>query len=658
MKNKVYIIFLLVSVVSFGQRKFAADRYFKDLAYVKSAKLYKDIYQKGDTSKLVIKRLADSYYLNNKTEEAEKWYTKLFTLYSKDTIDIESYFRYAQSLKINGNYKESDKWLLKFRTKNNQDSRGLKLIEQKNYLENFATDKNQYRSVHNLSINSKYSDYGGFVINDTVYFSSTRPRTFNSIEKKYHWNHKPFYNIYKAKVVRFDNEKNISFTDLENVKKLKGVNTKYHDANAVITKDGKTMYFNKDNGFKRRRLNKENLIRLKLFKAEKVNGEWKNIKELPFNSNDFSSGHPALSPDEKTLYFTSDRPGGFGEEDIYQVSINENGTYGEPKNLGKEINTEGIEMFPFMTKDSTLFFSSNGHIGLGGLDVFKSNLISDTFQKPTNLGAPLNSKLDDFSFIIKEDENIGFVCSNREGGKGDDDIYSFERFKAITPVKVVEDCKQFVKGYVSNSKTGERIPDVTITLYNEKDVKLSQTQSKINGDYAFNFDLGCSKKHYIKIEKTGYNPNQKIFVTSSISAETVVPLDIETIDELIVEDNGLLKIKIGIIYFDLDKFFIRDDSANELNKIVVLMTKYPKMVINIESHTDSRSKDEYNLELSNNRAQATRKYIISKGISPNRINNAAGFGETQLINKCSNGVTCTEAQHQLNRRSEFIILKI
>ena len=650
MKNKIFILFLLVSVVSLGQRKYAADKYFKDLAYVKSAKLYKGIYKSGDTSKEVLSRLADSYYFNNKTVESEKWYKELFNLHDKDSIDSESFFRYAQSLKSNGNYKESDKWLLRFREVNNIDSRGLKLAEQRNYFDELSKDKNYYRSIHNLSINTKYSDYGGFIKGDTVYFSSTRPKTFNSIERKYHWNQQPYYNIYKAKEVKFDNEKNINFIELENIQKLKGVNSKFHDANAVITKDGKTMYFNKDNGYKNLRKNKNNLIRLKLFKAEMINGEWTNITELPFNSNEYSVGHPALSPDEKTLYFVSNKPGGFGKEDIYQITINLDGTFGEPKNLGKEINSEGVEMFPYMSKDSTLFFSSNGHIGLGGLDIFETKLKEDnSFSGIANLGKPINSKKDDFYFIVNKEKKTGYFTSNREGGKGDDDMYSFVLKEKVKP------CNVKIMGQVKDAVTNRILPRSSVTLYDENKVKVD---SLIVGDDAkFEFILPCNQNYTLIGFKRYYKPHDQVFYTkASTGVLTTRKMDLRLNDDFRYSDKLEMIINIKPIYFDTNKSVIRSDAAIQLDKVVAVMKKYPEIGIRSSSHTDAIGRASYNERLSDRRAQSTVAYIISKGIDPSRIT-GKGFGETQLTNGCKDGVKCTPEEHQLNRRTEFVIIK-
>ncbi|GAA4112358.1 hypothetical protein GCM10022393_10760 [Aquimarina addita] len=388
-----------------------------------------------------------------------------------------------------------------------------------------------------------------------------------------------------------------------------------------------------------------------LKKEERGKEVWTDIKELPFNSEDYSVGHPAVSPDGKQLYFVSDMPGSIGATDIFVVDILDNDEYSQPRNLGNQINTYGREMFPYITKEK-LYFASDGHLGLGGLDVFESYYrVNNYFEIPVNLGSPLNSKLDDFGFIVKEDKNTGFVCSNRKQGKGDDDIYSFERIP-------IEKCSQNVFGHVSNNKTGERITDVKVLLFTSSGEQIQETTTDINGDYNFITPFDCAEKYKIVAKKQGYSSNDKEFKTARQTGKTEVPLGLDTVSELIVEENGLLKIKIGIIYFDLDKSSVRNDASVELNKIVLLMLQYPNMVIKIESHTDSRSPEDYNLALSDRRAKSTKAYIVSQGIVSDRIESAIGYGETQLINTCSNNVPCSESNHQLNRRSEFIITKM
>ncbi|TVZ55677.1 WD40 repeat protein [Lutibacter sp. Hel_I_33_5] len=651
MKKISTLCLLFIVVVSFGQRKYAANKYFSDYSYVKSAKLYEELFKRGDTSKLVVTRLADSYYFNNKTVKAETWYKKLFELYRKDTLQLESYFRYAQVLKSNGNYKESDKILLEFRKLNNIDSRGKKLIENKNYFDTFSKDKDAFRSIHNLSVNTKYSDYGAYVHNGILYFSSTKPKTFGKLEKKYHWNNQPFYNIYKADQVVFDNEKNINFTDIENETILKEVNSQYHDSNAIITNDGKTMYFTRDDfDGKKLKTSKRQVSQLKIYRADFVDSKWTNITELPFNSSEYSTRHPALSSDNKTLYFVSEKPGGFGKTDIYKVSIHEDGTYGNPINLGKEINTEGIEMFPFIGNDNTLYFSSNGHIGLGGLDVFESNLNAlNEYNGVSNLGVPINSQKDDFSFYVNKEQKTGYFSSNREGGKGDDDIYSFIVNEKEKP------CNVKIVGQVKDKVTNELLVGASVTLFDKNNLKVDSL--RVGKDARFEFILPCNENYKLIGKSRYYKPDNQIFYTEgSVGVLNAKKMDLRLNDDFRYSDKLEMILNIKPIYFDLDKATIRPDATKELDRVVLIMNKYPEIEIRASSHTDSRGNDAYNQTLSEKRAISTREYIVSKGISASRIS-AKGFGENKLVNNCSNTIECSDDEHQKNRRTEFVVVK-
>lgn len=651
MKNIITLSVLFITVTVIGQRKYAASQYFKDYAFVKSAKLYHELYQRGDSTKLVLNRLADSYYYNNNMKAAEKWYAKLFELYEQDSLPSENYFRYAQALKSNKKYQTSDIWLLKFRTRNVKDSRGTSLEKNSDYLATYTKNRNTYRSIHNLSINSKYSDYGGFMLEDKLYFSSTRPKAFNSRVRKYHWNEQPYYNIYTAKEQVFNNEKNINFTDVTQVEKLRGVNSKYHDAGAVITKDGKTMYFTRDD-YNGRKLttDKEDLSQLKIFTAELVNGLWTNIRELPFNSSEFSTRHPALSPDEKTLYFVSDRPGGYGKTDVYKVAIHEDKNFGEPVNLGRTINTEGVEMFPFMSQDSTFYFSSNGHIGLGGLDVFESALDKQgDFKGIMNVGVPINSAKDDFAFSVRKHKKTGYFSSNRLGGKGDDDIYSFVLQEKKKP------CNVRIVGQVKDKVTNRLLAGASVTLFDENQQKLDSLI--VGKDAKFEFILPCHKNFTLIGFKRYYKPHDQIFYTkASVATLTTRKMDLRLNDDFRYSEKLEMIVNIKPIYFDYNKATIRPDAAVQLDKVVRVMQKYPEIEIRSSSHTDARGKAAYNTKLSERRAQATVQYIIAKGIDPKRIS-GKGFGESQLVNGCSDGIKCSEEEHQQNRRTEFVIVK-
>ncbi|SEC03182.1 Outer membrane protein OmpA [Tenacibaculum sp. MAR_2009_124] len=630
MKRIIVILLLLgVCFTSYGQRRYAADRYFKEFAYSKSAELYQQLYDKGDQSYQVISRLADSYYFTSTYTKAEDSYKKLMEQY-EGVASPEHFFRYAQVLKSNGNVPESDKWLLKLKSLKGDDSRVLALEANKQYFSEYTNRPKTYVNIHNLAINTKYSDFGSFVDGGYLYFSSTRADSEN--KKLYKWNNQPYLNIYKSEEQRLQEGGSL---DVGASEKIESLSSKFHESNAIISKDGTTLYFTRDNASG----NIEKTAKLKIYRAKKqYDDTWGAIEELPFNSDDYSSGHPSLSADEGALYFVSDMPGGYGATDLYQVSISEDGTFGEPENLGKTINTEGREMFPYIGSNNRLYFASDGHLGLGALDIFESKLEGLGYGEPVNLGAPINGPLDDFSFIIDKDRKAGYFSSNREGGKGDDDIYSFRIYQ----------CKEAISGVVSENKTGTPISGVSVRLIDDKGEPISEQITSSDGGYSFT-EIDCERKYIVVASKPEYLQNQLEQTTLDIDKKQL-QANI-ALESLIVEDQ----IVINPIYFDFNLESIRADAEYELEHIVSVMKSYPEMIIRIESHTDSRGTSAYNKSLSQRRANSTRDYIVSRGISLNRIESAVGYGERQLLNNC--GEDCTEEEHEQNRRSYFFIVK-
>ena len=374
---------------------------------------------------------------------------------------------------------------------------------------------------------------------------------------------------------------------------------------------------------------------------------------MPINSDNFQVAHPALSPDEKTLYFASDRPGSIGNSDIYKVEIKSDGNFGEPENLGKSINTEGRETFPFISESGILYFASDGRPGLGGLDIFQVDLNKINKRNSVlNIGAPINGTMDDFSFCINEATNRGFFTSNRDGGQGNDDIYGFIQKKPI-----VYPCEQQFAGIVLDKQTNEILPGSDVSLFSKDHQLISNQISNQKGEFNFGY-VDCGSGFYIRASKTDYSTDEKEIQIPNYSGETKTTLFIEKTDIPIGPGTDLSKVfHIKEIYFDLDKYNIRPDATIELAKILEVLLEYPTMKIAINSHTDSRQTNSYNDVLSNNRAKSTRKWLIKQGIAADRLT-AKGYGENKLVNNCSDGVDCTEEQHQANRRSEFIVISL
>jgi outer membrane protein OmpA-like peptidoglycan-associated protein/tetratricopeptide (TPR) repeat protein len=636
MKTKVLLILLvLISTLTFAQRK-VADKFFENYAYIKASELYEDAVKKGDDSEHVLTRLGDCYYYNSNSKKAAIWYKKALDKYPK--IQPEYIYKYIQTQRGLGNYEEANSWLKRFKELQGEDSRTSIIGDISIYNELSSLEK-VYVVVSNLEdINTEYSDFGGFEYNGKLFFASARNNTDINGKKKYSWNEEPFLDIYQADVSKSNGKKTFSNVNLINAN---SINTDFHEATVTITNDGKTIYFSRDNLNKRNRLDYDNsgTTHLKIYKASLNNNTWTDIEELPFNNDNFSVYHPALSPDNKTLFFISDKDGGFGQTDIYKVAINKNGTYGEPKNLGLKINTEGREGYPFIAKDSTLYFSSDGYLNLGLVDIFKSNILKDNNSKPENLGAPFNSGSDDFALYIDSDTQTGYFSSNRSGGKGNDDIYSF----------VAYECKQTVNGIARDIDTNEPLADVTVELISETGKIINSVTTSANGEY--NFEIDCEKNYSLRGNKVDFKDDVKSFISSAVNDYVHnVDLFLEYLIKVPCE------IVINPIFFDFDKWNIRTDSKYELENIVDVMREHPTMIIKIESHTDSRGSNRYNIKLSDRRAKSTRDYLLSRGIDVSRIESAIGFGETQLLNECSNGVKCSETKHEKNRRSYFKIV--
>ncbi|GAA3618940.1 OmpA family protein [Flavivirga jejuensis] len=675
MKKIITILILGAVSLSFAQSATKkADRLFEKMWYKDAAVLYeleakkfdnknnKFLKKEGKAEYLnLLKRAGDAYFFNTDMQNAYRWYDKLISNFYSE-VDSEYIFRYAHTLEGIGKYRDAKRWMKEFAKRTEKkDDRSENLNQRKITIED-VLDIEEGFTLKNVSVNTKYSDFGPMYYKDQLVYSSAVDSS-NFHTRIYHWNEQPFLNMYLGELDEIESDLKL-ISDFS-----KKLNTRYHEATLAFSPDETKVYFTRNNYDGDLHRDHKGTNHLKLYSAELLRDEdslltWQHIKELPFNSEDYSVGHPAVSEDGKHLYFVSDMPGSIGATDIFVVDILDSDNhriqdstqqyngYSKPRNLGEKINTAGREMFPYITNNA-LYFASDGHLGLGGLDVYESRKIDSNFSKPINLGAPLNSELDDFGFIINEEKNKGFVCSNRLSGKGDDDIYSFVRL----PTSEIA-CNQSIRGHISNTITGERLANVKMSLYDEAGTPLETTTTNLNGAYKFNNVLNCATKFNITALKSGYAPKEKPVLTLDEEGETIVALGLETLSNLIVEEAGILKIKIGIIYFDLDKSFVRNDASIELNKVVLLMMQYPNMVIKIESHTDSRNTEDYNLKLSDRRAKSTRDYIISQGINSNRIKSAIGYGESQLINQCKSDVECSESEHQLNRRSEFIIIKM
>lgn len=628
----VFVLSITIGAFAQGSKLNKADKKYDKYSYIDAIEIYEKVAEKGYKSAELFEKLGNAYYFNGELDKASKWYGELFAL--NQEVDSEYYFRYAQALKAEGNYEKSNQYMELFAQKTN-DTRAKLFQENKDYLTDIDAVSGKY-TMDKTDVNSEFYDYGPTFFGKQIVFTSSRSEG-NQYSKIHDWTKQNFTDLFVASI---DNDGKLG--SVENFSET--VNTKYNESSPVFTKDGKTMYFTRNNyNDGKKRKSDDKVIMEKIYKAELVNGEWTNVKEVPFSNDNYKTAHPALSPDEKTMYFASDMPGSFGLSDLYKVSIDSNGNFGSPENLGPTINTEGRETFPFVDADNNLFFASDGHPGLGGLDIFEAKSANNSFEKPVNVGKPLNSQMDDFGYVTNK-ESLGFFSSNRDGGSGYDDIYTFTV------------CTHTLTGLITDIDTKAILPNAKVILFDDKMNKISETTSSDKGAYSFKIE--CNKKYYVRASKEEYETTEKSFGPVTKTGES--KLDIELKRNIFPVEVGtdLAKIlDVSIIYFDLDKWNIRPDAAEDLEKIIAVMNQYPNMTIDIRSHTDSRQTHKYNELLSDRRAKSTLEFMVKNGINRNRLT-AKGYGETQLVNNCSDDVPCSEAEHQKNRRSEFIVLKM
>jgi outer membrane protein OmpA-like peptidoglycan-associated protein len=610
-----------------------ADEYFDKMWYAEAARIYDIVLEKSDekhTAELLGKA-GDSHYYNGNLEKSYTWYHELYQTYP-DQFSDDRFFKYTHTLKGTGKYQRAAQLTKLFRQRRDEP------LEE---LENVATPtwkSTALVEIKNLAINSKYSDFAPMYHKGSeVVFASARDSSFLTT-RRYRWTNQPFLDLYVAKT------KDDGSGSLFGTKKFsRKINTKYHEASVAFSPDQKTIYFTRNNYGKRLKRGKNGINHLKIYQSQLINGDWADAVEVPFNSENYSTGHPSVSPDGTKMYFVSDMPGGYGQTDIYVVDILENGNFSEPRNLGEGINSSGKEMFPYIT-ENMLYFSSNRAMGLGGLDVYKVEYDNNVFGAVHNLGEPINSRRDDFSYIVDASGEKGYFASNRKGGKGDDDIYSFTSIEN----------RNAISGTIKDAKTGEVIEGAQVMLYNNKKLLLAEVDSGTDGNYRFE-GLESTSDYVLKITKKGYfEKDSDIRTKDNITIEANQSL--EPIKEIIDNEKRMVNLEPEAIYFDFDRFDIKPKAAKELDKLVAVLKEYEDMVIKIESHTDAIGSSVYNKYLSDRRAKSTRDYIISQGVDPSRIASAIGYGEERLLNDCADGQRCPPDQHRQNRRSEFHIV--
>lgn len=706
----IFFITLCINIDAFSQKTLSdkANEDFDNQNYSLALSVFIELYRNDTTNLSIVKKIADSYFFISDYDKSVYYYKKLADANISQPVDL---LRFAQVLKIKGQYSEASVWLKKYLLLVPDDK--LAQLELKNLDNPEKTGASTLYSIRNLDLNTRFIDMSPAFFKGKLVFASTGNLLNKKSKMLSTMNNQPFLDLYTAD----DNG------DPNSVALLAGkINTKYHEGPVCFSKDGNTMYFTRNNflgvTFRQQETKVNNL---KIFIAHWNGQEWADITEFPYNSDKYSLGHAALSPDEQTLFFSSNMPGGFGDSDLYKCRI-VNGQWTTPENLGPTINSKGKEMFPYQDDRGNLYFSSNGHGGLGGLDIWMAIDNQDGTYRLENPGKPLNSSYDDFGLVKRNADCSGYFTSNRAGGKGYDDIYSYK----------IEAAELAVQCFDAESKT--MLPSATVILKNEEGQLISSSISDESGIAHFvvepcrNYHASAQKQYYsessgsvsfdsqnpgetlrmafslrklvpeLKIRIVDSESNDRIrnakldFFDGTINrtvaaneGEYVIDLPQELTLDLFVRADGYLGKNISYvfegegqrkseltvalerveagktivlknIYYDLNRWEIRPDAALELDNLVRFLHENQRVKIELGSHTDSRASDQYNQRLSQLRAEAAVNYLIQQGVDRSRLI-AKGYGETQLLNQCADGVRCSEQEHQANRRTELRILE-
>jgi outer membrane protein OmpA-like peptidoglycan-associated protein len=599
------------------------DNYFENIAYHDAIEQYEKVYPKKNIDDVELK-LAEAYFKTGKLDSSGQIYKRAV---ERENCAPVTYFNYARVLMANGKHNDAATYLKKYLQMNNSDLVAEMLLSSCNSI------GQRYRDTTLFELKPIMEDQ---FVNSFSLLEYQNGAIFNA-DKEVHsgrktaaWTGNSYLELY---TMQKDEEGNWLSPEL-----LKGdVNGRFHEGPATFSPDGNTIYFTRSNYFKRKMVVNESAENnLKIFQAKLVDGKWKNLVEFPYNSDDYSVGHPALSSDGKTMYFVSDMPGGFGGSDIYKSKW-ENNAWSKPENLGIEVNTNGNEMFPYFHSDGALYFSSDAHNTMGGLDVFITYFNGTKWATPENLNYPLNSIKDDFGFSLNKDETKGFVSSSRTNT---DKMYAFDKKPPTFNLL----------GIAREKGTNIPVAGVIVEVTNTLTGQVTSMTSDAKGNFKLklapeaNYDLYCTKfgcfSKTDKISTIGLKYSEDFF--ADFEVEPIV------IDKPIVLEN---------IYYDFDKWDIRADAAIELDKLVRILNDNPTIEIEMGSHTDTRGIDQYNLVLSDKRAMAAVKYLISQGIDASRLT-FKGYGEKVLVNGCKNDVVCSEEDHQKNRRTEFKVTKV
>jgi outer membrane protein OmpA-like peptidoglycan-associated protein/tetratricopeptide (TPR) repeat protein len=649
----IILIFLLIGSYAHAQalRMALANKKYDDYHYTDAIQMYEAIIASNADNAEATEKLANCYRKINDSKNAEIWYAKVVEIPKSHPINK---LYYAQALAANEKYKESQKWYKAYAQAAKNDPRGNKfaMSYHDSVMTNFYKDSARYQ-IKLADFNSPEADFSPMFYRDGVVFCSNRKMEGTKpVKHIFHWNKSNFLDLY------------FSSGGAEAHTLHDHLNSRYHEGPVSFYPSEDSIIFTRNNYFNGKyKTSKDKTNKLKLYFAntKSESGDWANVTNFPYNNDEYSIGHPTLSPDGRTLYFTSDMPDGLGGTDIYK-SIYDKGKWSKPVNLGAEINTKGNEMFPFVDENNDLYFSSNGHAGLGGLDIFVARDKAGKYVSPQNLGVPLNSSQDDFGYIYKENTEEGYFTSNREGGVGDDDIYTFKR----------KTCKFIV--VVVNEKTNEIIKNAKVEGI-EQETTVNFPAESLN-DSIYSFKTKLRTNYALTAFKEGFEEGNSLLTEEKllrclqhgedISDTIRIPIrPVEVFADNTPQPNkpkyrykgnpNVKVIEVTNVYFDFDKYYIRPEAARELDRVIEVMNQYPNLKIELSSHTDTRATNYYNIRLAQRRSRASYHYLVTRGISPERLV-VNSFGENKLALDCPDFKDCSEEDHQLNRRTEVIIL--
>lgn len=672
-KIGVVALFGMFSFAGIAQDSYVkkANAQIERLAYADAIKTYEKMLSKGHKGNEILLNLASAYYENGMYLEANHWYSKMYegVKTPNEIDDIDAFYKYIQTIRTTGDYVLANAKMDLLVEKAPQDGRVKKYLSDPNYLEEVNTNRDGYRIKLLNSVNTAGSEYGSALYKGNIVYASSSNK--KGKHKQVHgWTNDPFTKLYSAPV-RIDGY----VGDVKAfAKKLEG---NYNESNAIFTADSRAMFFSSNNREDKKVRYSDKTLIVNLYRAYNLGGDkWGDVEKLSINVDHASTSSPALSPDQDWLYFASDRPGGFGQSDLYRVRLFRDGTMGTPENLGNKINTEGRESFPYVSSDNVLYFASDGHPGLGGLDLYGVQIYDDgTFGEVVNLGNSINSPYDDFAMYLDPEAKFGFITSNRPNGNGKDDLY-YVRMKLGTELNVAQE----IRGKVTDKVTQRPILDAFVFLYDSKHRMLEEVEVDKRGDYAFK-DVKINRDYYVAVKAEGYK-SEEVSV-EDVNRNDLIEVDFElerTKKGLPTYDNTNYRngyqeggnnsgrtpnnefnlgnyLELAPIYFNNDSSVIRTDAQLELSKVASVMINNPALKLEVRSYTSSVGPDDYNLRLSERRADQTVDWLVRQGVNRLRLK-GVGYGERGILNKCKNNVPCTDREHQQNRRSEFIITNL